>query len=85
MKGRVVSTQRAIARAQTLLRHYIPKGRSLSEELIRQRRGEPSRPFREYLAEKHLMTEGYKAMAREQKQLAEMAAKVVPEVLPEWK
>ncbi len=30
------------------------------------------------------MTEGYKAMGKEQKQLAEMAAKVAPEVLPEW-
>lgn len=39
-------------------------------------------------AEKHRvaeMTEGYKAMAGEQKQLAELAAKVAPEVLPEWK
>jgi len=37
---RVVSTRQAIARAQTLLRHYIPKGRSLSEELIKERREE---------------------------------------------
>lgn len=39
-------------------------------------------------AEKHRvaeMTEGYKAMAEEQKHLAELAAKVAPEVLPEWK
>ena len=49
---RVVSTHRVIARAQTLLRRYIPNGRSLSEELIRERRSEPSRPFREYLAER---------------------------------
>ncbi len=37
---RVVSTRQAIARAQTLLRCYIPKGRSLSEELIKERREE---------------------------------------------
>ncbi len=39
-------------------------------------------------AEKHKiaeMTGGYKAMAEEQKQLADLAAKVAPEVLPEWK
>lgn len=40
---RVVSTRQAIARAQTLLRRYIPKGRSLSEELIKQRRKEAAR------------------------------------------
>ncbi len=40
---RVVSTRQAIARAQTLLRHYIPKGRSLSEELIKERREEAAR------------------------------------------
>ena len=31
------------------------------------------------------MTKGYKAMGREQKRLAVMAAKIAPEVLPEWK
>ena len=40
---RVISTRQAIARAQTLLRHYIPKGRSLSEELIKERREEATR------------------------------------------
>ena len=40
---RVVSTRQAIARAQTLLRRYVPKGRSLSEELIKERREEASR------------------------------------------
>jgi len=40
---RVVSTRQAIARAQTLLRRYIPKGRSLSEELIKERREEAIR------------------------------------------
>ncbi len=40
------------------------------------------------LAEKHKvaeMAEGYKVMAREQKQFAAMASKVEHEVLPEWK
>jgi AbrB family looped-hinge helix DNA binding protein len=40
---RVVSTRQAIARAQTLIRRYIPKGRSLSEELIKKRREEAAR------------------------------------------
>jgi AbrB family looped-hinge helix DNA binding protein len=40
---RVVSTRQAIARAQLLLRRYIPKGRSLSEELIKERREEAAR------------------------------------------
>ena len=40
---RVISTRQAITRAQTLLRRYIPKGRSLSEELIKERRKEASR------------------------------------------
>ncbi len=40
---RVVSTRQAIARAQTLLRRYIPRGRSLSEELIKERREEAAR------------------------------------------
>lgn len=37
---RVVSTRQAIARAQSLVRRYVPKGRSLSEELIKERREE---------------------------------------------
>ena len=40
---KVVSTRQAVARAQALLRRYIPKGRSLSEELIKGRREEASR------------------------------------------
>lgn len=40
---RVVSTRQAVARAQTLVRHYIPKGRKLSEELIKDRREEATR------------------------------------------
>ena len=40
---RVVSTRQAIARAQTLLRRYVPEGRSLSEELIQERREEAAR------------------------------------------
>jgi AbrB family looped-hinge helix DNA binding protein len=40
---RVVSTRRAVARAQALLRRYVPKGRNLSEELIKERREEADR------------------------------------------
>jgi AbrB family looped-hinge helix DNA binding protein len=40
---RVVSTRQAVARAQTLVRHYIPKSRKLSEELIKDRREEAAR------------------------------------------
>ena len=40
---RVVGTRQAIARAQTLIRRYIPEGRSLSEELIEGRREEAVR------------------------------------------
>ena len=40
---RVVSTREAVVRAQNLLRRYIPKGRSLSGELIKERREEASR------------------------------------------
>jgi antitoxin PrlF len=39
---RVVSAREAVVRAQNLLRRYIPKGRSLSEELIKERREEVS-------------------------------------------
>ncbi|MBM3167260.1 MAG: AbrB/MazE/SpoVT family DNA-binding domain-containing protein [Chloroflexi bacterium] len=39
---RVVSTRRAIARAQAMVRRYIPRGRSLAQELIRERREETS-------------------------------------------
>lgn len=40
------------------------------------------------LAERHRaaeMAEGYQAMAKEQKSLAAMAARIEHEVLPEWK
>ena len=37
---RVVSTRQAVARAQALVRRYIPKGRKLSDELIKDRREE---------------------------------------------
>ena len=40
---RVLSTRQAIARAQTLVRRYIPEGRRLSEELIQERREETNR------------------------------------------
>ena len=37
---RIFSPRQAITRAQTLVRNYIPEGRNLSEELIRERREE---------------------------------------------
>jgi AbrB family looped-hinge helix DNA binding protein len=40
---RMVSQRQAIVRAQNLLRSYVPKGRNLSEELIKERREEASR------------------------------------------
>lgn len=40
---RVVSTRRAIARAQALVRRYVPQGCSLSGELITDRREEAAR------------------------------------------
>ena len=40
---KLVSTRQAIARAQALVRKYVPKDRSLSEELIRERREEAAR------------------------------------------
>ena len=40
---RIVDTRHAIAQAQTLLRHYIPKSRKLSEELIKERKEEAYR------------------------------------------
>ncbi len=40
---RIVSMRHAVARAQTLVRRYIPEGRNLSEELIRERQDEANR------------------------------------------
>jgi AbrB family looped-hinge helix DNA binding protein len=40
---RVVSVCQAVARAQTLVRRYIPEGRNLSGELIKDRRKEAAR------------------------------------------
>jgi hypothetical protein len=40
---RMVSQHQAIVRAQNMLRRYVPKGRNLSEELIKERREEASR------------------------------------------
>jgi AbrB family looped-hinge helix DNA binding protein len=37
---RVISAKQAIARAQLMVRHYIPQNRNLSAELIRERRDE---------------------------------------------
>ncbi|MDP2920065.1 MAG: AbrB/MazE/SpoVT family DNA-binding domain-containing protein [Dehalococcoidia bacterium] len=40
---RLISTRQAISRAQSLVRRYAPQSRSLSKELIRERREEVSR------------------------------------------
>ena len=40
---RVVGTRQAVARAQALVRRYVPKGRPLSQELIQERREESAR------------------------------------------
>jgi antitoxin PrlF len=40
---KIVSTRHAVVRAQTLVRRYIPQGRNLSEDLIKDRRGETAR------------------------------------------
>ena len=40
---RIVGMRQAVARAQTLLRRYIPVSRGLSEELIKERREEAAR------------------------------------------
>jgi AbrB family looped-hinge helix DNA binding protein len=41
---RVVSRSEQIRRAQQLVRRYVPAGRSLSQELLAQRRREADRP-----------------------------------------
>ena len=40
---RMVSTRQAVARAQAMVRRYVPRGRSLSGELLEERREEASR------------------------------------------
>lgn len=40
---RIFTRRQAIKRAQGILRRYIPQGRILSEELIRERRAEAAR------------------------------------------
>ena len=40
---RLVSIRQAVARAQNVIRRYVPQERSLSEELIRERREEAAR------------------------------------------
>lgn len=40
---RIVTARQAIRRAQAIVRHYIPAGRNLSEELIQERREEDAR------------------------------------------
>ena len=40
---RLLTPQRAVQRAQALVRRYVPQGRSLVEELLRERRKEAAR------------------------------------------
>lgn len=40
---RICTPSQAVKRAQSRIRQYIPEGRSLSEELIRERRAENAR------------------------------------------
>lgn len=40
---RIVTRQQAVKRAQAMVRRYIPKGRSLSAELLQERRAEAAR------------------------------------------
>lgn len=40
---RLLTPQRAVQRAQALVRRYIPGGRGLVEELLQERRGEAAR------------------------------------------
>ena len=40
---RIVSTRQAVARAQALVRRYIPKERNLSGEMIKDRREQAAR------------------------------------------
>lgn len=40
---RVLGARQAIARAQALVRRYVPEGRPLSQELIQERREEAAR------------------------------------------
>ncbi len=40
---RIVTRQQALRRAQAVVRRYVPEGRSLSEELLRERRAEAAR------------------------------------------
>ena len=40
---RLLTLRRAIRRAQEIVREYVPKGRSLVDELIEERRGEALR------------------------------------------
>ena len=40
---RLLTPQRAVQRAQSLVRRYIPKGRNLTEELLQERREEAAR------------------------------------------
>ncbi len=64
---------------------------AFADEIARQRKISRSKVFssclRELVEKNRVaqMAEGYKAMAKEQKQLADMASKIEHEVIPEWK
>ena len=45
---RLLTRRQAIKRAQEMVRRYVPEGRSLSEELIAERRAEVEREEREW-------------------------------------
>lgn len=40
---RILTRRQAVKRAQMLVRRYVPEGRSLSEELLQERRAEAAR------------------------------------------
>ncbi len=64
---------------------------SFTDEIAREKKISRSKviaSFLQELAEKHRdeeMAEGYKAMAKENKKMADLAAGIEHEVIPEWK
>jgi metal-responsive CopG/Arc/MetJ family transcriptional regulator len=64
---------------------------SFADEIAKERKISRSKVFSlclQELAERHRITEmaeGYKAMAKEQKQFAAMASKIEHEVIPDWR
>ncbi len=68
-----------------------PELKAVADEIARENKTSRSKVISrclEELAQKRtmeLMEEGYKAMAREHKQFAELSAKAASEVVPAWK